>query len=129
MTFITGGAAAGMNGPALDQTATGAVGAAMEPPPGAVPGQVCFFDGAYFAGEGFCLPPGAYSLALLGGWDNRISSIWVDPATLVQICRDENLGGACELVTMSVPQLFGTWQDGLTSFTVLPAAEVVAATN
>lgn len=105
-----GGAGAGMMGPnAADLVAMGMP----------ANGEVCFFQGAYFTGDAFCVPSGAYSIGLQGGWDDAIASIWVAEGAMVQICTDAELSDKCELVGVSVPQLFGSWLDGVSSFVVL----------
>lgn len=82
-------------------------------------GEVCFFEGAYYTGTAFCVPAGAYSTGLQGGWDDTIASIWVAEGVMVQICTNAALRDKCELVDISVPQLFGSWLDSVSSFVVL----------
>lgn len=75
----------------------------------------CFYERPYFEGASFCLPMGSAALTNLGGWDNIISSIQVFGGADVRVCVDAGLTGECEMIEDSVPQLFGRWDDGISS--------------
>jgi uncharacterized protein YraI len=77
--------------------------------------RVCFFEHTFFNGASFCIGAGqSYSL-LPAGWDNRISSIRVEPGYSVQVCRDASFGGWCEYLTADVPQLLGDRNEAISS--------------
>ncbi|MCW5697786.1 MAG: peptidase inhibitor family I36 protein [Bauldia sp.] len=81
-------------------------GPSPQPPPGPAPdATVCFFDGGGYGGAGFCLRRGGALQSLQAEWDNRITSIRIDPGLTVQVCRDAFYAGWCEEYTSSVPYL------------------------
>ncbi|MCB9994408.1 MAG: peptidase inhibitor family I36 protein [Hyphomicrobiaceae bacterium] len=62
----------------------------------AVDGTICFYDGANFSGHSLCLDSGNVLPDLvLVGWDNRISSVSVEPGTSATLCRDRNFSSYC----------------------------------
>ena len=86
--------------------------AANTPSPSA---RVCFFENANFGGASFCVDAGQSYALMPTGWDNRITSIRVEPGYSVQVCRDTNFGGWCEEITADVPQLFGDRNNAISS--------------
>ncbi|MCB1518894.1 MAG: peptidase inhibitor family I36 protein [Hyphomicrobiaceae bacterium] len=72
----------------------------------AADGTICFYDGAGFSGNGFCLDSGnVLPDLLLVGWDNKISSVSVDPGTSVTLCRDRNFASYCVRVDRDMANL------------------------
>jgi hypothetical protein len=82
-------------------------------------GQVCFFTGEDFTGEGFCAKSGRVipDLALLGR-DNEISSIEVGPGVSAIVCRDRGMRSYCEVVDVSKGQIDGLLNNGISSLRV-----------
>lgn len=76
---------------------------------------VCFYESTGYAGASFCIGDGETLNALPSGWNDRISSIRVDPGYVVQVCRDTNLYGWCEQYTANVPALSGDRNDAISS--------------
>ncbi len=77
--------------------------------------RVCFYEYANYTGASFCIDANqSYSL-MPSGWDNRISSITVQPGYSVQVCRDAGFGGWCELYSSNVPQLVGDRDNAVSS--------------
>lgn len=70
--------------------------------------QACFFSQPNFAGQSFCLAVGQ-SLAEA---PIQVISIEISPGVIVTICQRAN-PNSCETVAVSVPQLFGSWLNGI----------------
>lgn len=70
------------------------------------PGTICFYDGTNYSGASVCLDSGhvARDLLLLG-WDNRISSVSIEGAVSVNLCRDREFTSYCELIAESQPNV------------------------
>jgi hypothetical protein len=82
-------------------------------------GEVCFFTGEDFTGEGFCAKSGRVipDLALLGR-DNDISSIEVGPGVSAIVCRDRGMRSYCEVVDVSKGEIDGLLNNGISSLRV-----------
>lgn len=78
----------------------------------------CFFADFGFQGASFCLNAGATVGLLDANWNDRISSLRIDPGLTVQVCRDGNFGGWCDEYTGAVPQLPGGRNDAISSIRV-----------
>jgi hypothetical protein len=87
-----------------------------QPPPAG--GQVCFYEHFDYAGASICRGPGEVTAALAQEWNDRISSIRLDPSVWVQVCSDFNFQGQCSSVGSSVPQLSPAANDNISSFRI-----------
>jgi hypothetical protein len=112
---------AGMN----DLASSFRVGPAATPPPPPPPplppvpaGQVCFYADFDFAGQSFCRSAGDQNPALAADWNNRISSVRMDPAVWVQVCPDTSFQGACSSLGADVPRLASPLNDAISSYRI-----------
>ena len=90
---------------------------------GTIPGpgptaRACFYSDYNDAGPGFCLNVNQDIATLPADWNDRISSIRLDPGVTVQVCQNNNYGGWCEQYTGDVPALFDTRNDAISSIRV-----------
>lgn len=81
---------------------------------------VCFYEFTGYGGASFCIDDGETLNTLPQGWNDRISSIRVDPGFTVQVCRDTGLWGWCEQYTANVPALSGDRNDAISSVRTRP---------
>jgi uncharacterized protein YraI len=81
-------------------------------------GQACFFQDWFYQGASFCLEQGATVAFLNPPWNDRISSLRVDPGVTVEVCEDVNFGGRCERYTGDAQQLTGYRNDSMSSIRV-----------
>ena len=79
-------------------------------------GTVCFYTGANYTGESFCVPSGKTleDLALLGQ-DNRFISLQIIGSTKLDACRDRFFQSYCELIEYSQPVMDQYLQRNLSS--------------
>lgn len=77
----------------------------------------CFYTDANFRGQSFCVARGGSYASLPNGFNDRISSIRVQRATVV-IFSDGRFGGHTERVTADIPNLGGRWNDRISSLRV-----------
>ncbi|MGZ3721822.1 MAG: peptidase inhibitor family I36 protein, partial [Bdellovibrionales bacterium] len=74
------------------------------PPPPSRRGQVCFYENINYSGQSFCMSPGDQNANLVpSGWNDRISSIWVDGDASVYVYQDINYGGAYLWINQTIP--------------------------
>ena len=96
------------------------------PPPPPVYGRACFYQDANYQGAVYCLEAGQTmnNLANYPGWNDRISSIYIEGNVTVRICFNANYDG-CHDIVQSYPNLFnmdgGNWNDTISSMTVYGA--------
>ena len=64
-------------------------------PPRPQQSQACFYSSTNFRGDSFCVGRGESYDYLPGDWDDRIRSVEVFGRARVDLCRDEDLEGAC----------------------------------
>lgn len=81
---------------------------------------VCFYELSGYGGASFCIDSGETLNTLPSGWNDRISSIRVDPGYTVQVCRDTDLYGWCEQYTANVPSLPSNRDDAISSVRTKP---------
>ncbi len=81
---------------------------------------VCFYENTGYGGASFCLDEGETRATMPSGWNDRISSIRVDPGYTVQVCRDQDFWGWCEQYTANVPSLPGDRNDAISSVRTRP---------
>ena len=65
----------------------------------------CFYSSTNFRGSSFCLERGQNYDYLPGNWDNAIRSVEVFGRARVDLCRDEDLEGACVTLRSSQGRL------------------------
>jgi len=65
----------------------------------------CFYSNTNFRGDSFCLPRGETHEYLPDDWDNTIRSVEVFGRARVDLCRDEDLEGACVTLRSSQSRL------------------------
>ena len=107
---------------------------APQPPPPApearAPGgnEVCFYADFDYAGDAYCAANGTVETALGGTWNDRFSSIRLgNGVASVQVCTDNEFGGACQVFTGNAAQLPGNLNDNISSFRIpAPAPEPAA---
>lgn len=82
-------------------------------------GQVCFYDGAHFAGNAICASSGrvVHDLALLNR-DNTISSIEIGDGVSAIVCRDRGFRSYCKVIDVSQENLEGFLDNGISSLRV-----------
>ncbi len=78
--------------------------------------KVCFFNGNNFSGASFCVAAGSQNNQLTGFWNNKISSVQVQPGATVKLCRNWNYGGFCQTYNSSVPSLNPFLNNDISSF-------------
>jgi len=92
------------------------------PYPGPGPGEVCFYEGANFSGQSFCMVPGQYNPNLVpSGWNDRISSVYVQGDAGVVVYQDINYGGTNIFINRSTADLRQDgpqWDDFISSMNV-----------
>lgn len=86
------------------------------PPPPPVTPKVCFFNGNNYSGASFCVNAGSGNSNLFGFWNDKISSIQVQPGAAVQVCRNSGFAGFCQTYNSSVPVLNGFLNNQVSSF-------------
>ncbi|HTM77991.1 MAG TPA: peptidase inhibitor family I36 protein [Devosia sp.] len=67
--------------------------------------EACFYSNTDFRGASFCVGRGESYDYLPGNWDNRIRSVEIFGRARVDLCRDENLEGACVTLRSSQSRL------------------------
>jgi len=117
------GDVASLSGSRNDAISSYRVGQAVGPGPGPYPppppaGQACFYQDRSFGGARFCREAGDQSATLSASWNDRISSIRIDPRVWVQVCTDFNYAGQCYSIGYSVPQLSGILIDSISSYRI-----------
>jgi hypothetical protein len=76
------------------------------PPQPPARGQICFYDGPNFTGQSFCLYPDQQQPNLLqSGWNDRVSSIWVNGDASVYVYQDINYGGGYLWINQTIADL------------------------
>jgi hypothetical protein len=88
------------------------------PPPPPPQGQVCFYGDWNYQGGSFCAGAGQSDADLPPDWNDRISSIRVDPSVWVQVCTDFGYSGQCQSLGGNVSQLTGNANDSISSYRV-----------
>ncbi len=86
------------------------------PPVAPIVPKVCFFNGNNYSGASFCVAAGTQNNQLTGFWNNKISSVQVQPGATVKLCRNWNYGGFCQTYTSSVPRLNPFLNNDISSF-------------
>ena len=86
------------------------------PPVAPVFPKVCFFNGNNYSGASFCVAAGSQNSRLTGFWNNKISSVQVQPGARVQLCRNANYRGFCQTYSSSVPSLNPFLNNDVSSF-------------
>lgn len=87
------------------------------------------YENTSFGGASLSIkdPPGMEIPSLSAyGWDDRISSVFVEPGRTVTLYENDDYGGASLALTSDAPNLNsysgpgpgGTWSDAASSFTV-----------
>lgn len=87
----------------------------VPPPPPPAP-QVCFYNGNNYSGASFCVTAGASDNSIGGFWNDKISSIQVQPGAAVKVCRNFGYGGFCQTYNSSVPVLNGFLNNQVSSY-------------
>ena len=80
------------------------------PPPPPSYGRACFYQDVNYGGASFCLDEGQQevNLAQYPGWNDIISSIWMDNGISVTICINANFNGCTDIVG-NYPNLGNVW--------------------
>lgn len=74
-------------------------------PPAPAAKKVCVYNGSGYTGASKCFPVGTTINSIPGYWNNRISSIKVEPGATITICNFPGFGGACATHTTNRPNL------------------------
>lgn len=87
-----------------------------------------FYENADFGGQSLSTkePPIDVPSLSAYGWDDRVSSVFVEPGRTVTLYENDNYGGASLTLTSDAPNLDaypgpgpgGTWSDAASSFTI-----------
>lgn len=85
-------------------------------PPGGTYGKACFFSGAGYTGQSFCLGSGEHSVYVGPTWNNRISSISNRSHLNVTACNDAGYD-VCRTYTTSASNL-GSFDNVISSIRV-----------
>lgn len=80
--------------------------------------EVCFFELPNYRGQSFCVSDGDEDRSLSRRWNDRISSIQVDPGLTVTVCRDNNYRGTCAEISDDVRRLPSRLDDAISSYEV-----------
>ena len=86
------------------------------PPIARIIPKVCFYNGNNYSGASFCVAAGVQKNRLTGIWNNKISSVQVQPGAAVKLCRNWNLVGFCQTYNSSVPSLNPFLNNDVSSF-------------
>ncbi len=90
-------------------------GSAPPPPPSG--NRACFYDLPNFAGEHFCRGPMTLNDLPVDA-DDRITPVQITGAVHVRLCRNDDLGGFCRILTGSENQLGGALNNQVSSLRV-----------
>lgn len=85
-------------------------------PPAPVIPKVCFYKGNNYAGAAVCVNAGTQDNQLGAAWNNKISSIQVQPGASVTVCRNWFYGGFCQTYNSSVAVLNPFLNNDVSSF-------------
>ena len=87
--------------------------------------QVCFYVDGNYGGASFCLHEGDSIQNLDGyiaggryGWNDTISSVWIQGRLQVDLFRDANFQGMSMTATQSVVNFNALWNDAVSSIRV-----------
>ncbi|MET3898342.1 hypothetical protein ABIB57_002291 [Devosia sp. UYZn731] len=67
--------------------------------------QACFYSSTNFRGDSFCVDIGQSYAYLPDDWDNEIRSVEIFGRARVDLCRDEDMEGACATLRSSQSRL------------------------
>jgi hypothetical protein len=67
--------------------------------------QACFYSATNFRGDSFCVNRGESYAYLPDDWDNEIRSVEIFGRARVDLCRDEDMEGACATLRSSQSRL------------------------
>lgn len=87
-----------------------------QPKPVPVLPKVCFFNGPNFTGNSACVNAGTSDNKLTGYWNDKVSSVRVQPGTTVTLCRNYYYNGFCQTYHSSVPSLNGFLNNQVSSY-------------
>jgi hypothetical protein len=80
--------------------------------------QACFYSATNFRGDSFCVDRGQSYAYLPDDWDNAIRSVEIFGRARVDLCRDEDLEGACATLRSSQSRLPNQIDRRVSSFEV-----------
>jgi hypothetical protein len=67
--------------------------------------QACFYSATNFRGDSFCVDRGQCYADLPDVWDDKIRSVEIFGRARVDLCRDEDMEGACATLRSSQSRL------------------------